>query len=137
MRGLLLAALVEAGIITWRDLSSLNMLPLPSDYVAVAIFYGGLAFFPESASGFVNVLGWGIVIATAFNLWNPTNPTKLIYPGASTQVEATTLSGYTSNTSTGSAPYTGAMVTSTANGQPVQLGQGTSVAGGGTGALHG
>lgn len=77
MRSLLLAALVEAGIITWRDLSKQKVLPLPSDYVAVAVFYGGLSLLPESAAGFTSLVGWGIVLATWLNL-----PfTNLIYPG--------------------------------------------------------
>lgn len=81
MRGLLLAALVEAGLITWRDLSKDKILPLPSDYNAVAIFYGGLALLPESADTFTTLLAWGMVIATFFGLFDPANPTKLIFPG--------------------------------------------------------
>lgn len=82
MRGLLLAALVEVGLITWRDLSKdAGILPLPSDYIAVAGFYGGLALFPASSAGFVNVLGWGMVVATFLGMFDPANPTKLVFPG--------------------------------------------------------
>lgn len=89
MRGLLLAALVEAGIITWRDLSKQKVLPLPSDYVAVAIVYGGLAMLPESASGFAATVGWGLVLATWLNL-----PfTNLIYPGNAPQTGSVAPSG--------------------------------------------
>lgn len=81
MRGLLLAALVEASIITWRDLSTEKVLPLPSDYVAVAILYGALGLLPESASGAASLIGWGIVVATFLNLPG----SSLIYPGSSPQ----------------------------------------------------
>lgn len=82
MRGLLLAALTEAAIITWRDLSKQKVLPLPSDYVSVAILYGGLGLLPESAAGTASLIGWGIVVATFLNLPG----TSLIYPGQSVQV---------------------------------------------------
>lgn len=81
MKGLLLAALAEAGLITWRDLSTDKIVPLPSDYVAVVIFYGGLGLLPESASGFTTLLGWGMVVATFMGLFDPTHPTKLALPG--------------------------------------------------------
>lgn len=81
MRGLLLAALVEASIITWRDLSKQKVLPLPSDYVAVAILYGGLGLLPTEASGVASLIGWGVVVATFLNLPG----TQLIYPGVAGQ----------------------------------------------------
>lgn len=87
MRGLLLAALVEAGIISWRDLSKDAMLPLPSDYVAVAIYFGGLSLLPESASTFTSLMGWGMVLATFLGLFDPTNPTKLVFFGQSNQAQ--------------------------------------------------
>lgn len=81
MRGLLLAALTEAAIITWRDLSSAKVPPMPSDYAAVAIFYGGLGLLPAGAEGFASLVGWGMVLATFLNLWDPAHPTKLAFPG--------------------------------------------------------
>lgn len=87
MRGLLLAALVEAGLITWRDLSKDKIVPLPSDYVAVVIFYGGLSLLPESASGFAGVLGWGMVLATFLGYFDPAHPTKLIFPGGASSAQ--------------------------------------------------
>lgn len=77
MRGLLAAALVETVLITWRDLSQEKIPPPPSDYVAVAIIYGGLALFPTSASTFTSLFGWGMVVATFLELWDPANPTHL------------------------------------------------------------
>jgi hypothetical protein len=88
VRGLLAAALVEAGIVTYRDLSATKVLPPPSDYVAVAIVYGGLSLFPDSGARFAAVVGWGIVLATFLNLWNPTTPTKLAVPGGTATVQA-------------------------------------------------
>lgn len=68
MRGLLLAALVEAGIISWRDLSQEKVLPMPSDFVAVAIYFGALGLFPASAAPLPALLGWGMVLATFMRL---------------------------------------------------------------------
>lgn len=99
MRGLLLAAMTEAAIITWRDLSSEKVLPMPSDYAAVAIFYGGLGLLPTQAEGLASLVGWGIVLATFLNLWNPANPTKLVFPGGP---QAT--GGGAGASSTGTAP---------------------------------
>jgi len=81
MRGLLLAALVEASLITWRDLSKQKVMPLPSDYVAVAILYGGLGLLPAQASGAASLIGWGIVVATFLNLPG----SQLVYPGTNAQ----------------------------------------------------
>ena len=75
MKGLLSAALAETAIIAYRDVKSLKALPLPSDFAAVAIIYGALGLFPESASGFAATVGWGLVLATFLNLWNPAMPT--------------------------------------------------------------
>ena len=86
MRGLLLAALTESALITWRDVSSTKVLPMPSDYAAAAIFYGGLGLLPAQAEGFASLVGWGMVLATFLRLWDPTNPTKLVLPGKSPQV---------------------------------------------------
>ena len=77
MRGLLTAALAESVLVSWRDLHQERIPPLPSDYVAVAILYGGLALFPESASTFTSLVGWGFVLATFLNLWNPASPLTL------------------------------------------------------------
>ena len=59
-------------------------MSLPSDYVSVAIVYGGLALFPDSASGFASLVGWGFVLATFLNLWNPRQPLKLALGGNTT-----------------------------------------------------
>lgn len=79
-RGLFAAALVESAIITWRDVSQTKVPPPPSDYVAVAIIYGGLALFPDTAGSFPSLVGWGFVVATFLNLWSPSTPIKLAVP---------------------------------------------------------
>ena len=79
--GLLTAAVAETGIILWRDLSKEKLLPPPSDFVSVALVFGGLSLFPDSASTFTALVGWGLVLATFLNLWNPAHPTHLVLPG--------------------------------------------------------
>lgn len=88
MRGLLAAALVEVGLVTYRDLSAQKIIPPPSDYVAVAVIFGGLGLFPESGSQFASLVGWGLVVATALNFWSPATPTKLAVSGGTQTVQA-------------------------------------------------
>jgi len=85
-RGLFAAALVESAIITWRDVSQTKVPPPPSDFVAVAIIFGGLALFPDSAGNFPSLVGWGFVAATFLNLWAPSTPTKLAIFGGTANV---------------------------------------------------
>lgn len=80
--GAMLAAFVaEIGIITWRDISgstdhTVAGLPLPADYLAVIVVFGGLSLVPSSsnASKTATYIAWGLVVATALNLVNPANP---------------------------------------------------------------
>lgn len=74
---MLAAALVETALVSWRDLKQEKIPPPPSDYVAIALIYGGLALFPESASTFTSLFGWGLVIATFLDFWSPQAPTSL------------------------------------------------------------
>jgi len=85
-RGLFAAALVESAIVTWRDVSQTKVPPPPSDFVAVAIIYGGLSLFPDSGSSFASLVGWGFVAATFLNLWSPATPTKLAVSGGTANV---------------------------------------------------
>ena len=86
--GLLSAAVAETGLVLWRDLTQEKKLPPPSDFVAVAIVYGGLSLFPDSASRFTALVGWGLVLATFLNLWSPQKPTKLAVGGGKTATSA-------------------------------------------------
>lgn len=100
-KGLFAAALVESALITWRDISTTKVPPPPSDYVAVAIIFGGLALFPDTSGNFPSLVGWGFVVATFLNLWSPATPTKLAVPGGTATVQAgkkTTVAKATSTT---------------------------------------
>ena len=88
MRGLLAAALVEMGLVAYRDLSAQKIPPPPSDFVAVAIIYGGLGLLPDSAAQFASLVGWGLVVATFLNMWSPATPTKLAVPGGTATTQA-------------------------------------------------
>lgn len=74
--GVLTAALTEAAIVTYRDVKQEKILPLPSSYTSVAVVYGLLALFPDSAAPFPALVGWGLVVATLLNLWNPAGGLK-------------------------------------------------------------
>lgn len=84
--GLLSAFLVETAIITYRDVAgssaaqqghTINGLPLPADYLAAVIIFGGLGFLPAGGQTVAALFGWGIVTATLLNFWTPSNPTSL------------------------------------------------------------
>lgn len=74
--GVLTAALTEAAIVTYRDLKQEKVLPLPGDFAAVAVVYGLLALLPDSTAPFGALVGWGLVVATLLNLWNPAGGLK-------------------------------------------------------------
>lgn len=80
MPGVLAAWLVELGLITYRDikggsLDSIAGLPLPADYLATFIIFGGLGMLARTkANNVAGLLAWGVVIATYMNLVNPADP---------------------------------------------------------------
>mgnify|MGYP001545292766 CR=1 FL=1 len=45
--------------------------PLPSAYAAPIIVYGALALVPGQGQRVAGAIGWGFVVATLLNLWNP------------------------------------------------------------------
>ena len=79
MSSLLAAFFTQLVIVSYRDFSGgLEVpgrapigLPLPADYTAPIIVYGALALFPDSAKPVAGMIGWGLVVATLLNLWNP------------------------------------------------------------------
>jgi hypothetical protein len=75
---LLAPALVETGLIVYRDIKTganvdnpVPHFPLPSQFVSVVIVYGLLGVVPKPAERVAALVGWGFVIATALNLWTP------------------------------------------------------------------
>lgn len=81
-RAVITAALAETALVTWRDLSADKTLPMPSDFVAVGIVFGGLSLFPAGGGERVAALiAWGFVVATFLNFWSPQSPTKLAFFG--------------------------------------------------------
>jgi hypothetical protein len=67
MNPVLLAWMVEAGIITAQSLSQDKQLPLPSRFLASFIVFGALGGLAESATfrNAATYAAWGLVIATA------------------------------------------------------------------------
>lgn len=80
MKGLLAAFFAQVVIITYRSTVSGTSytlktpttaplpLPLPADYTAAALVYGGLAVLPNSLGPVPALLGWGFVVANLLNL---------------------------------------------------------------------
>lgn len=75
---LLAPILAEVALITYRDVKNksnvdnpIPHLPIPSQYASVVIVFGGLALLPQSFDRLGSVFGWGIVIATALNVFTP------------------------------------------------------------------
>jgi hypothetical protein len=77
MSPLIAAFVAELGIITWRDLHKQKILPIPSDYAAAALIFGAFGLVGEASPKVAAWLGWGIVLATFLELWDPTNPTNI------------------------------------------------------------
>jgi hypothetical protein len=46
-------------------------IPLPSEYAASFVIYGALSFVPGRGAPVATAVGWGIVVATLLNLWDP------------------------------------------------------------------
>lgn len=78
MSGVLGAWVAEMVLITYRGArrgtsasNPIPHLPLPSEYVATFIIYGALTFVPGRGAPVASAFGWGIVVATLLNLWDP------------------------------------------------------------------
>jgi hypothetical protein len=98
---------------TTADVVPIPHLPLPSEYASTFIIYGALAFIPGEGQRVASLVGWGLVVATFLNLWNPGGSVKSAATvagtaGASTQgnrVTTPTAVGVSSNIDTGTAQY--------------------------------
>ena len=83
---LMAAWLAELAIITYRSAANkdsipnrpIKALPLPSEYAATFVIYGALSFIPESGARAASAMGWGLVLATLLNLWNPDGTVKKV-----------------------------------------------------------
>lgn len=78
MTGLLSAWVAELVLITYRTAKQgttvdnpIPHLALPSEYASTFIIYGALAFIPGEAQKVATAIGWGLVVATFLNLWDP------------------------------------------------------------------
>jgi hypothetical protein len=90
MSSLLTAFFAEVALISYRQYAGSGVsgggiqvpqqaplnLPLPSAYTAPIIFYGALALVPGQGQHIAGMIGWGIVIATLLNLWDPSGNVK-------------------------------------------------------------
>jgi hypothetical protein len=107
MGALLAAWVAEIAIITWRDLTgkapnhTIKGMPLPADYLATFIVFGGLGFVPKDnvgASRTAALVGWAYVVATLLNvapaIINPTS-TKNTSTASSTTSTKTAPAGTT------------------------------------------
>lgn len=75
---LLYPALAETVVITYRGIKNgtnvnnpIPHFPMPNQLASVLIIYGGLSLFPQSAEKLAAMVGWGFVVATVLNLYNP------------------------------------------------------------------
>jgi hypothetical protein len=80
VKSLFAAAFVEVILVTYRSVTGGGIkvpqaaplpAPLPSLYTSVVIVYGGLALVPDSLAPLPSLIGWGFVVATFLNLFNP------------------------------------------------------------------
>jgi hypothetical protein len=75
---LLYPILAEVVLITYRDVKNgsnvdnpIPHLPIPSQYTSVVLVFGGLALLPPSFDRLSSLMAWGLVVATALNVFTP------------------------------------------------------------------
>lgn len=104
MTGLFGAFLFEVGLITYRSVTQGGVVkgktapisaPLPSLYTSAIIVYGGLGLLPKSLAPIPALVGWGFVVATFLNLYNPGSANAA---AASNAAVATALTSSTTGT---------------------------------------
>ncbi len=78
MSGLLSAWVAEMVLIAYRGAKSgttannpIPHLSLPSEYASTFIIFGALSFIPGEGQRVAAAFGWGLVIATALNVFTP------------------------------------------------------------------
>ena len=78
MGTLLSAWLAELVLITYRGATRgttannpIPHLPVPADYAGSFIIFGALSFIPGEGQRVAGLMGWGLVLATALNFYNP------------------------------------------------------------------
>ena len=82
MNSLLAAWLAETVLITYRGAKQggsknnpVAHMPLPSEYIGSFIVFGGLSLVPgPNGQRVAGLFGWGVVVATFLNLWDPKKP---------------------------------------------------------------
>jgi hypothetical protein len=105
---------VALGFITWRDLASdatlkaqhsIAGLPLPADYAATFLLFGGLGLLGKTkAAPAAALAAWGIDIALGLEVFGGGNPVgNALISGATKRFSATT-GGVPVGTATGTAP---------------------------------
>jgi hypothetical protein len=115
--GLFGAFLFEVGLITYRAVTGGQVVtrkaqqstaplpaPLPSVYTSAILIYGGLGLLPKSLAPVPALLGWGLVVATFVNLYNPGAANKAAAANASLAAGLTTAP--TKTATTGAPPVT-------------------------------
>jgi len=67
--------MAEIGIMSWRSVVKDKRPPLPSELLATFVIFGAFSLVSIRQPKIGSALGWGIVIATGLNLWDPKDPT--------------------------------------------------------------
>ena len=75
---LLAPALAETVVITYRGVKNgtnvnnpIPHFPMPNQLVSVLIIFGALSLIPKSGERLAATVGWGFVLATVLNLYEP------------------------------------------------------------------
>ena len=74
---LLAPATAETALIVYRNVRKgeaaklpVPYLPVPAQLISVAVVYGGLSLVPDRYDRIAGLFAWGVVIATALNVFN-------------------------------------------------------------------
>lgn len=84
MTGTMTALFAELALITYRGslrgtsaTNPIGNLPVPADYAGAIILFTILGAIPGEAARPAAIFGWGLVVATFLNLYNPNNVPKV------------------------------------------------------------
>lgn len=73
MNAVVLPWLAEIGLITWRDMRNAKHPPLPSELLSTFVIFGALSLIPEEYGTLSALAGWGLVVATLLNAYDPSS----------------------------------------------------------------
>lgn len=99
MNNIVAPFVIELALISWRSIfgsaqakaqNTVAGLPIPSVYLSAVLVYGVLSLAKGEAARPATLSAWGFTVATAVNMWDPSNPFHVAAPSANVFTAGTT-----------------------------------------------